>query len=279
MFGNDYSNFSESSFCDDVSIQNWNVTSNDANFLAHDISWRLDGCVLRHAPLKKLNQKEVKRRLNPWMTNKIMKLIGIRDRLFERKKREPDNSTVEIVYKRVRNKVSNEIKKSKNLHYKNYFESHSSNIKKTWEGVRKIINPGKPIGHGISQLNIKGNIIDDSQDIAKGLNDFFVNVGPSTEKTVPKAGNITPEKFLRDRNRFDFVMAHISEDEILKIIQSLPIKSTGPASIPLKLLKLVANIILTPLCHLISISFTTGVFPNNWKVAKQLQTYFVIVYF
>ena len=63
-------------------------------------------------------------------------------------------------------------------------------------------------------------------------------------------------------------MAHISEDEILKIIQSLPIKSTGPASIPLKLLKLVANIIVTPLCHLINVSFSTGVFPNNWKVAK-----------
>ena len=33
-------------------------------------------------------------------------------------------------------------------------------------------------------------------------------------------------------------------------------------------MKLVANIIVTPLCHLINISFTTGVFPNNWKVAK-----------
>ena len=117
-------------------------------------------------------------------------------------------------------------------------------------------------------MNITGNIIDDPQDIAKGLNDFFVNVGPSTERTVPKAGNITPEKFLRDRNRFDFVMAHISEEEILKIIQSLPIKSTGPASIPLKLLKIVANIIITPLCHLINVLFSPGVFPDIWKVGK-----------
>ena len=75
IFGNDYSEFSEQSFCDDVSIQNWNTTSNDANALANDLRWRLDGCVERHAPLKKLPDKEVKRRLNPWMTNKILKIM------------------------------------------------------------------------------------------------------------------------------------------------------------------------------------------------------------
>ena len=63
-------------------------------------------------------------------------------------------------------------------------------------------------------------------------------------------------------------MAHISEDEVLKIIQSLPIKGTGPASIPLRLLKLVASIIVVPLCHLINVSFKTGVFPSALKVAK-----------
>ncbi len=141
-------------------------------------------------------------------------------------------------------------------------------IKKTWEGIRKIINPGKPIGYGISQLNIKGKIIDDPQDIANSVNNFFVNVGPNTEKTVPKAGDISPKRFLKNRNNVEFIMTHISEEDILKIIQSLPNKVTGPASIPLKLLKLVANIIVVPLCHIINVSFSTGVFPDALKVAK-----------
>ena len=101
MFGKDFSKFSESSFKDDVSIQSWNTTSNDANHLVSDFLWRLDGCVNRHVPTKKLNEKEVKRRLNPWMTNDIMKLIKVRDRLFERKKREPANDLVKTTYKRV----------------------------------------------------------------------------------------------------------------------------------------------------------------------------------
>ena len=99
--------------------------------------------------------------------------------------------------------MSNEIKKAKNTHYKNYFVSHCNNIKKTWEGIRKIINPGKQVGYGISQLNIKGKIIDDLKALVAGINDFFVNVGLNIEKTVPKAGYITPQKFLRDRNRYE----------------------------------------------------------------------------
>ena len=202
------------------------------------------------------------------MTNEIMKLIRIRDRLFERKKREPDNLQVIEIYKKVRNKVSNEIKKSKNDFYKKYFESHSNDIKKTWEGIRKVINPGKPTSFGISQLNLKGRIIDDPKDIANSVNDFFTNVRSNTEKSVPKVENITPEKYLQNRVGTDFLMTHISEEDILDIIKSLPNKGTGPASIPLKLLKVIAHIVVVPLCYIINCSFSTGVFLEILKVAK-----------
>ena len=45
-------------------------------------------------------------------------------------------------------------------------------------------------------------------------------------------------------------------------------KSSGPASIPLYLLKLAADLIVIPLCYIINISFSTGVFPDVLKVAK-----------
>ena len=62
-------------------------------------------------------------------------------------------------------------------------------------------------------------------------------------------------------------MAHISEEDILYIIKSLPNKGTGPASIPLQLLKLIAHIVVVPLCYIINCSFSTGVFPDVLKVA------------
>ena len=40
--------------------------------------------------------RDVKLKLNPWMNSDILKLIRIRDRLFARKKREPDNELVKV---------------------------------------------------------------------------------------------------------------------------------------------------------------------------------------
>ena len=142
------------------------------------------------------------------------------------------------------------------------------NIKKTWDAIRKIVNVKKSTHFSIFQLNINGKITDDSVEITNKINNYFVNVGPQTEKGVPKVPNMTPDKFLKNRNQLDFIITHISEEEVLKIIESLPNKSFGPASIPLKLLKIVADIIVIPLCHIINLSFSTGVFPEVWKIAK-----------
>ena len=83
MFGRDYSKFSESDFRDDVDRQTWNCNNlDDHNFLMNDFLWRLDGCAERHAPIKKLKTKEVKLKLNPWITPEINKLMKIRDRFI-----------------------------------------------------------------------------------------------------------------------------------------------------------------------------------------------------
>ena len=119
-------------------------------------------------------------------------------------------------------------------------------------------------------MNINGKIIDDPKDISNSVNNFFVNVGPETEINIPKISHISPDEFLKNRNQFNLIIAHISEAEVLDIIKALPNKSSGPSSIPLNLLKIVADLIVFPLCHIINISFSTGVFPDILKVAKVL---------
>ena len=268
MYGRDYSKYSDDNFRDDVSIQRWKSDSRDPNLLMSDFVWRLDGCAERHAPVKKLNPKNVKLRLNMWMTPEILKMIRIRDRLFARKKREPDNVTVREAYNKIRNKVSRETSKAKRNHHKSFFENNNNNIRKTWEGIRKIVNVKKPTDFSISQLNVGGKIIDDPTTITNNFNNFFVNVGPETEKSIPSVPNMSPTMYLKNRNQFNLIIAHISEKEILDIINSLANKSTGPASIPLRLLRAVADIIVVPLCRIVNLSFSCGIFPDVLKVAK-----------
>ena len=54
----------------------------------------------------------------------------------------------------------------------------------------------------------------------------------------------------------------------LEIIKSLENKASGPNSIPLKLLVLIPDLIIQPLCKIINISFSTGTFPSALKLVK-----------
>ena len=95
-----------------------------------------------------------------------------------------------------------------------------------------------------------------------------MNVGPNTEKSIPVNPKIKPENFLKDRNHLNFLIAHISNEEVLDIIHQLENKSTGPQSIPIKLLKLIPDLILIPLCKIINHSFLTDVYPDALKISE-----------
>ena len=55
VFIRDYANFSSEIFRDDISIQNWNNKYDNINDQFNDFHWRLDECINRHAPIKKLS--------------------------------------------------------------------------------------------------------------------------------------------------------------------------------------------------------------------------------
>ena len=268
IFQRDYSKFLSQQFREDVSIQNWNTNLPNVNSLFIDFYSKLQGCVDRHAPYKKLSPKEIKLQSKPWISTEIFKLIKARNKIFARKKRQPNNANTKRLYNLFRNRAAREIKKSKKKYYSEYFEMNKMNIKKIWSGIREIVNIRNNISTKITQLNINGKIIDNPKDVANQLNDFFVNVGPLTESSIPRSENISPNKFLKKRNQFDFFLAHVSHDEVFKIINTLQNKSAGPASIPVKLLKLIPDLIIIPLCNIINLSFVSGSFPDPLKIVK-----------
>ena len=126
------------------------------------------------------------------------------------------------------------------------------------------------ISHNVTQLSSNGRMIDDPKCIANKLNNFFVDVGPTTEITIPKIppDKISPKSYMKARNNFVFIIAHISTEEILEIMNHLETKSSGPASIPIKLLKIIPDLIIIPLTQIIYTSFSTGKYPNKLKIVK-----------
>ena len=72
-------------------------------------------------------------------------------------------------------------------------------------------------------------------------------MGPITEQTIPRNPVVNPVKYLKNRNQFNCLVTHTSNEEVLSIIKNLEDKSTGPQSIPIKLVKLIPDLILVPL--------------------------------
>ena len=93
----------------------------------------------------------------------------------------------------------------------------------------------------VSQIKVNEKVIDNPKKVVEAFNNFVVNVGPNTEKNIPINPITKPEQYLKNRNRLEFLIAHISNEEILDIINQLENKSTGPQSIPIKLLKLIPD--------------------------------------
>ena len=122
-------------------------------------------------------------------------MIKIRDKAYARKKRQPNIEKWKRLYNLFRNRVNREIKKSKKQYYADYFAENVRNIKKTWDGIRKIVNIKKKAVTS-TQLNIGRKIVDDDKEVAPNFNRFFVNVGPTTEKTIPKVPEVSPSKYL-----------------------------------------------------------------------------------
>ena len=271
IYKRDYSNFSEQSFRDDVSIQSFKKELVNVNDQFADFFFKLDGCVNRHAPLKKLTNKEFKLKQKPWITSKILKMISIKNKLINRKKRQPNNDNIKRLYNIFRNRVNRELNKSKKDYYSQYFDDNKTNSKKIWEGIRSIINLNKSKFKCISRLNVNDKEISNPNEIVETINDFFVNVGPNTEKSIPRNPIVNPDKYLLNKNnnnQIDFFIDNTSNDEIMIIINQLENKTTGPNSIPVNLLKLIADIIIEPLCDIIRNSFSSGIFPDALKICK-----------
>ena len=95
-----------------------------------------------------------------------------------------NNLEIKRLYNLFRKRVNRELKKAKKNYYTKYFDENNNNIKKTLEGIRSIINI-KSTKSTISQIKVNNKVIINLKEIVDTLNNFFVNVGPNTERNIP----------------------------------------------------------------------------------------------
>ena len=67
-------------------------------------------------------------------------------------------------------------KKKQSEHYHKFFQEHMKNMRKTWNGIKSIININKTSKKSINCLKINGNEETSSATLSESLNSFFVTI-------------------------------------------------------------------------------------------------------
>ena len=103
--------------------------------------------------------------------------------------------------------------------------------------------------------------------ISEEFNNFFGTIAENIYKKTPKS-NKPFANYIKNQNLNSFFLDAVTEDEIESMIGNLNSRKTiGPNSIPTRILKEFENMLKTPLTVIINISFQTGIFPEQCKIA------------
>ena len=250
----------------DIIKQDMDTDTSCASFLGK-INFLLD----EMAPYKKVTKKEFSLQRKPWITHGLLKSMSIRDKLYKDFASETDENRKKDLhssYKDYRNKIVFLLRKSKKQHFTNFFKEHNTNIKKTWEGIKSLIDISKKKSTRIQKIIENDKVITDSKGIANSLNSFYSNIGPSIDNKIPKV-NKSFNEFLGNPINNTITFEPCNDTEIANIIKNFsPSKSSGPNSIPTNLLKEFSYLLCTPIKMIINKSLTEGTFPSLLKIAN-----------
>ena len=145
-------------------------------------------------------------------------------------------------------------------------------MKKSWGIIKQIINRNqKP--HIQNRSKIWDNLItSDKNFICNRFNDFFVSIGPTLAKPIPKV-NESPLSYMGNRLIESIYLEPVTENEINTLIQALKDTATGFDIMNSMSLKISSETLIKPLTHICNLSLTQGIFPSQWKIANVIPLY------
>ena len=166
------------------------------------------------------------------------------------------------------------MKKSKQNHYTKFFNNNLDNLKSTWKGIKELINFGSTKTNPTIDLEINGEFETDTEVISNHFNDYFSTIAHKLSDKI-KPSKLSFDHYLNNPNPNSFYIEPVTKEEILDYIKTTlkANKSTGPNSLPSSLLKTVSDIICGPLSNIINNSFSSGIFPDFFKLAKVIPIY------
>jgi hypothetical protein len=275
-----YKNFNEQSFLEDLSMSLNSVQGGIYSIFEKTFLDVLN----RHAPQKsKLVRANDKSYITKNLRKEFMTRTRLKNKAWETKLPEDFRK-----YKDQRNKCVKLNIQAKKNYYHNLNAKSIDNGKKFWKTFKPLLSHKFSPGGEKIILVENNNIISDESEIAHIFNDNFVNITKKLNLSDWKIPH-TPHIFTDDIDRIvsqytlhpsivkikdhignedqqPFRFSHVTPDEVQKIITELQTNKGTRGDIPIKIIKLAANVNVNYLTDCINASISENIFPSELKL-------------
>lgn len=241
-------------FRQELQIVDWSpvLECNDVNVCYNTFISKIKCLMNVIFPIKKYNCKKF---YNGWITKGIKISCKNKRKLYCEKKEGKVSNDEYKKYEKILRKVILEAKRKSNAEF---ILNSDNKTRATWSLVRKI-----------SENPQKNSIIDTfapkygtSVTALNALNNYFINSCPDVDSSG------TADSFPIAGCQRTIFLEPTSVEEVCRCIKNLKNKkSVGEDQVPVSLLKETADIISIPLEHVINVMFSTGIFPEQLKLA------------
>ena len=216
---------------------------------------------------KKVTAKECKQQLKPWITPTIIAKINTKNKLYKKLVKSKSRET-QLKFNKIKNEITSLTRISKEIHYKKYFDNHSKDSKKIWNGIKEIINLKQKSSASPTSLIDKKTILTDRKEIADHFNSYFSGIAENILKSRKFEGKHSYQEYLKNPLPNSHIFFDCDPPEIECLISALEIsKKSGPYSIPVNILHILKSDISIPLSKIFNLSMRTGTHPDclNWQ--------------
>ena len=203
----------------------------------------------------------------PWITKGLIKSCHRKSVLYKRFKSKPSKRS-ESKYIAYRNKLNTLLRMAERNYYRNKLNSFAGDLCQTWKLLNEILNKNKTTFVSNKFIKDDGSIVTNPDDIVECFNDFFVNIGNKLASDIPPATS-SVKSYLKGSFMDSFVLRPTSPDEVVQITKAFSSKrSFGVDFIPVSIMKQCIDPVAEVLSHIVNVSFSSGQFPDELKIAK-----------
>ena len=251
--------------------KNWNVlgSMSDVDDMVNFYSEEVNNCLDECAPWKTRKYKKKKFQLS----KEVLEIIQMRNELQKELQKSINNGItnkdMEIQYKKHNNYCNKMIKKEVKQKTGENITS-DSNMKEIWKCINIVLKPETSAKNKL-KIKINNETIEDPQTLADNFNNFFAEKVQKLSAGIKKS-NSDPLLLLKEKMKslnIRFKIKTVNENHVTKILKELKAKkSYGQDGITAEILKISAEVLKTPLTHIVNTSISSSKYPTKWKISK-----------